>query len=202
MSLLPFVLTPGASFALTVNAAATGDRRAGLRVTLGTAMGLALIAAVAGLSGLGAFVASHELIRAWFQLLGGALLFGFGAVPLIKTWRARNRTEPRPSAPHPTRLMGWAFVAVVTNVKALAIYLIVVPPLLSPTAPQLGSYATVAAIHSGMVLLWLCLITALITRTPAIARNPRVTLNLQLASSAALLLLGAQSIATGFLELG
>lgn len=48
--LLPFVLSPGASFALTLSGAAGGDRTAGLRVGIGTSIGIALIAAVAGLS--------------------------------------------------------------------------------------------------------------------------------------------------------
>lgn len=195
------MLTPGASFALTVDAAAAGDRRAGLRVTVGTAAGLALIAVVAGVSGLGTFVASHEPVRAWFQILGGAFLICFGAIPLVKAWTARRRRETERAVHHPTRLMAWAFVVVVTNVKALVIYLILVPPILSPEVPAIGGYVIVATIHSAMVLLWLCLITALITRVPAIATNPRVTLVLRVASSTALLFLGAQSVATGILEL-
>ena len=69
--LLPFVLSPGASFALTLTGATAGDRTAGLRVGIGTSIGIALIAAVAGLSGVGNLVAANELIRAWFETIGG-----------------------------------------------------------------------------------------------------------------------------------
>ena len=45
LTLLPFVLTPGASFTITVGAAVEGDRRAALHVWAGTALGLGVIAA-------------------------------------------------------------------------------------------------------------------------------------------------------------
>jgi threonine/homoserine/homoserine lactone efflux protein len=57
---LPFVLSPGASFTITVTNAASGDRLSPIKVWAGTAIGIGLIALAAGLSGLGALVVSHQ----------------------------------------------------------------------------------------------------------------------------------------------
>ena len=199
--LLPFVLSPGASFALTVRGAASGDRAAGLRVGLGTAGGTAAIAAVAGISGVGVWVASDTSTRAWFEIVGGVLLVGFGVAPLVRTWRRRRRIGSQPTGVPPGRLVAWALVAVVTNVKALTLYFVVVPSMIPDAASPLGGYAMVAAVHIALLFVWLTLITVLITRVPAISTNPRVTVALQLAASGALIVLGVQSSVSGIFAL-
>ncbi|WP_213817135.1 LysE family translocator [Glaciihabitans sp. dw_435] len=197
LTLLPFVLSPGASFALTVSGAAAGDRTAGLRVGLGTALGIALIATVAGISGIGTVVASNSLIRGWFEIVGGLLLLIFGAVPLRRLWNARNRGEPEQPRTRPVHLIAWGFVAVITNVKALTLYVLVVPPTIPTGASALGGYAIIAIVHIAMLLIWLGLITALITRAPAITNRGLVMVGLQLMASGVLIALGIQSIING-----
>jgi threonine/homoserine/homoserine lactone efflux protein len=199
--LLPFVLSPGASFALTVSGAATGDRAAGLRVGLGTALGITLIAAVAGTSGVGVVVASNTLIRAWFEIVGGLLLIAFGAAPLVKTWRARSPAASQRSEPRPVRLVAWGFVAVITNAKALALYVIVVPSTMSAEASPFAGYATIAAVHIALLFVWLALIAVLITRVPAIAHSHRIMMGLQLAASGVLIGLGVHSGISGLVAL-
>ncbi len=191
--LLPFVLSPGASFALAVSGAAAGDRAAGLRVAIGTTAGILVLATVAGISGLGAFVAADAVVRAWFEVTGGVLLVAFGAVPLIRARRARQRGDEARSKARPSRLVIWSFAIVVSNPKALAVYLVVVPPLIPVETSSLGGYLTIAAVHGVMMFAWLGLITVLITRVPAIATRPRITTVLQYVASLMLILLGLQS---------
>lgn len=199
--LLPFVLAPGASFALTISGAANGDRTAGLRVGLGTSIGIALIATVAGVSGVGLFVASHELIRAWFEIVGGLLLIVFGATPLVKILRTQKRHGSLRSAPRSGRLVAWSFVAVVTNIKALALYVIVVPSVIPGVKPALQEYAVVAAVHIVMLFGWLVLISALVAKAPAIAKRPRIAMALQAVASGVLIVLGVQSCVSGLAAL-
>ena len=199
--LLPFVLSPGASFALTISGAAAGDRAAGLCVGLGTSIGIALIAAVAGISGVGLFVASNELIRAWFEIIGGLLLIGFGVMPLMQYWLAGARGGAGRREPRPVRLVAWGFVAVVTNVKALTLYVIVVPSNIPGETSALEGYATIAAVHIVMLLAWLALVTVLVTQVPAIADKPRITIVLQALTSGALIVLGVQSSVSGLILL-
>ena len=199
--ILPFVLAPGASFALTISGAAAGDRAAGLRVGLGTSIGIALIAAVAGISGVGLFVASNELIRVWFEIVGGLLLIGFGVRPLMKFWRARTRGGAERSEPRPVRLVAWGFVAVVTNVKALALYVIVVPSNIPGETSAFEGYATIAAVHIVMLLAWLALVTALVTQVPLIADKPRIAIVLQALATGALIVMGVQSSVSGLVLL-
>ncbi|MEO7017476.1 MAG: LysE family transporter [Leifsonia sp.] len=199
--LLPFVLSPGASFALTIGGAAAGDRAAGLRVGFGTSIGIALIAAVAGISDVGLLVASNELIRAWFEILGGLLLIGFGVMPLVKSWRARRRGGSQRSEQRPVRLVAWGFVAVVTNVKALALYVIVVPSTIPGGTSALEGYATIAAVHIVMLFVWLALVTVLVARVPAIADRPRIAVVLQALASGVLIVLGVQSSVSGLATL-
>lgn len=156
-----------------------------------------MIAAATGLSGLGELVADHPVVRAWFEIIGAALLITFGALPLIKAWRARSLAEGRARAARPRRLVAWALVTVVTNAKAWAIYVVVVPPALSAGTPALEGYTWVAAVHIVILFAWLGFLGALITRVPAIATRPRIVVGLQLAASAMLIVMGVQSGASG-----
>lgn len=199
--LLPFVLSPGASFALTLTGATAGDRTAGLRVGIGTSIGIALIAAVAGLSGVGNLVAANELIRALFETIGGLLLIGFGAMPLLKSWRARKKGGSPRSTTRPSRLLLWSFIAVVTNVKALALYVIVVPSVIPGEKPAIYEYAVVATVHIAMLLGWLALVGALVANVPAIANRPRITTVLQALATGVLVVLGVLSCVAGIATL-
>ena len=166
LTLLPFVVTPGASFTITVSAAADGDRRASLRVWGGTALGIALIAGAAALSGIGDYVESSQTARTVFGLLSGAVLLGLavGAGRRVRAVLVADITETRPQQ----RLVLWAFVALVTNVKALSLYALVLPAALVPGAAGLAAYACSAAVHIVMLLVWLSVVGALVRRTPAL----------------------------------
>jgi len=192
LTLLPSVLTPGASFTITVGAAVDGDRRASLRVWAGTALGIALIAVAAGVSGVGDYVASSQTARTAFGLVSGAVLVGLA---LGSGLRARavltdGVTEARPQR----RLVLCAFLAVITNVKALSLYAVVLPTAVTASTDSLTTFATTAAVHIAMLLAWLTLVGALVRRTPALRRSDRARAALFAVAALALAALGLRSI--------
>lgn len=195
ITLLPFVIAPGASFALTLRAATSGDRAAAVRVWAGTSLGLLLIAFVAATTGLGVVVAAEPRIRAAFEVVGGIVLIALAVLPALSA-RRRGASPRPPTQSSASRLVFAALVAVVTNVKALTLYLIVVPPLLA-TGSSLGGFLGFAAVHSVMVLIWLAIVTLLVTRVPAIATSRRIRTALQVIASLVLAWLGVLSIASG-----
>jgi threonine/homoserine/homoserine lactone efflux protein len=166
---LPFVLSPGASFTMTVANAAKGDRLSPVKVWVGTAGGIAIIASVAGLSGLGALVMSHPPIRLIFGIVGGCVLAGFGVFTLVK---ASQRSPERPGqTTNTTRLVLWSFAAVMTNVKALSLYVLVVPTISVRGLAGFGLYGCFAAVHMVMQLAWLALVGVAVLRLPGAARS-------------------------------
>jgi threonine/homoserine/homoserine lactone efflux protein len=191
-TLLPFVISPGASFTITVGAATEGDRRASLRVWAGTALGIASIAVVAALSGLADYVASSQTARTAFGLVGGAVLLGLavGAGLRARTVLTVGITETRPKP----RLVLWAFLALITNVKALSLYAVVLPAALIPGANSLRTYALCAATHTVMLLAWLTLVGALVRRTPVLRSSPRARAALFSVTALAMAALGVRSI--------
>jgi threonine/homoserine/homoserine lactone efflux protein len=193
---LPFVLSPGASFGITVNSAVGGDRRAPLRVWIGTSLGIALIAVSLGISGLGVSVIGYPVVLLVFRLLGGAVLLSLGTVSLVKAIRAWNRPlpEPRPA----TRLVLWSFLAVVTNVKALSLYVLVVPTTAGTGPTGLPLYALFAAIHIAMMFVWLTLVGLIVRTLPLLQTSPRARGILIAATSAILIYLGIDLVISSF----
>ena len=63
LTALPFVVSPGASFAITVDAVSKGDFRAPTKVWAGTSVGIVAVVSVAALSGLGSFLDDHQTTR-------------------------------------------------------------------------------------------------------------------------------------------
>lgn len=198
-SVVPIVLAPGASFALTVAGAAAGTPRAGLRVAGGVALALAFIAVVACLSPLGAMVADDERLRTALGLVGGGALLALGlriavgALPRKRKLTAAAttaETAARPEAVAPTPpaasappLVQRAFLTTIVNPKALAVYLAVVPAVATSAAsplPLVG--AAFAATHATLTTGWLVLVGWSIGRAPALLR-PRPRLALQLAAA-------------------
>ncbi|QSB05640.1 LysE family translocator [Natronoglycomyces albus] len=152
---IPFVLSPGASFALTLSHAASGLRLAWLYVMAGTAGGTFVMAFLVGATGLGEALTANLLGRSMLEVTGGAVLICFGLILLRKGF---GRDTEVADAPDTSRLVRWSFVTVVANPKALSLYLVVVPSLASPQLRGLTLLLAFAAIHMGLHTLWLFLV--------------------------------------------
>lgn len=188
---LPFVISPGASFTITIGAATLGDRRAPVKVWAGTSLGIILIAGIAGLSGIGQLIAGSDSAQTLFGITGGAVLIALGVISLIKTLhftpQAREPIQPNP------RLVLWAFLAVITNVKAISLYALVVPTLYGAGASGLALFLAFAAVHMILLLLWLGLLGEVVKRIPALGTARRARTILLLFTAATLIFLGSRT---------
>ena len=198
---IPFVVSPGASFVLTLEAAVAGDRRAPLGVWIGTALGISIIALIAGLSGLGDIIMRDHVMRVVLRLVGGSILIFFGAASLFKVRKPPSDTglqTPEPGRHRQRRvhegLTIRAFLIVITNVKALSLYLLIVPTITHGGITGLPLYVAFAATHIVLLFVWLALISCLVFAVPVIARTPVIQVGLRAFAGLALIILGAKSM--------
>lgn len=168
---LPFVLSPGASFSLVLAHTMTGSRNAAGKVILGTGAGLFALAAVVGLSGIGAILQAHPLARALVTVAGAIVLSVLGARMIVAGLRGRQGSST--GTAEPGNLAMWSFVVVITNAKALTLYLVVVPTVASGELAGAQPYLAFAAVHTVLQALWLGGVAAMATRLPEAARSPR-----------------------------
>ena len=187
---LPFVISPGASFTITVTSVAGGDRRSPFKVWAGTALGISVLALLVTLTGIGGLVAGSPTAQQVFAVVGGAVLIAFGGLTLR---RGLRRGDDRlPSVPAPARLVAWSFLALVTNVKALTLYVVVVPT----TGAALSSpllYLVFGVVHITMLLVWLVLVAHLVALVPT-RHSDRVRRVLSALGGTFMVALGTQSV--------
>ncbi|MDN4640632.1 LysE family transporter [Agreia sp. PsM10] len=197
LTALPFVVSPGASFTITVGAALAGDRRAGIRVWAGTALGILIIAAVFGASGFGTLIAGNRTTMTIWGLVGGAALIAFGLMALMRALRNWDQSlgDSTPAA----RLVGLSFVAVITNVKALSLYVVVVPALRGTGLSGLTLFLVFAMTHIALMLVWLLLVTLTVSAFPSLGRSSRARGVLLVAAAVVLILLGGATAVTAVL---
>lgn len=192
LTALPFVISPGASFAITVDAASSGDRRAAVKVWAGTTLGITVIASIAAISGIGRFLAENDTARTIFGVAGGAVLVLLGASSLVKALKSRHpsASKARPAG----QLVLWAFLALITNIKALSLYALVVPGL--DTAALVGPalFFLFAGVHVVMLLLWLTLLGEAVRRIPSVGTSPRVRAGLLSIAAVTLIVIGTRTL--------
>jgi threonine/homoserine/homoserine lactone efflux protein len=191
-TVLPFVVSPGASFTITISATVTGDRWAPVKVWVGTSLGILVIAGVAGLSGLGHLISDSDVARTLFGLAGGLVLITLGVTTLIKTLRP-ERGSGELQRPGPW-LIFWAFLTVIANVKALSLYVLVVPAMHGAGGTGAVLFLAFAAVHIVMLLAWLLLLGAAVTVIPGLGTSQRARTVLLLLAAAALIVLGGRTL--------
>lgn len=195
LSVLPLVVTPGASFTLVSTRGLAGDRRGAGLVILGTACGIVVHAILAGV-GLAAIVLrSAELYRG-VRLMGALCLIGLGLSLIWKSYRSRSDAAETlstsvPASPGSTWL--GAFVANVLNVKAATIYLTLAPQFIASSQVGVWPMLTLAAAHIVVMLAWLGLWAAGLTHLSERLDPRRWTRRLDVAGGAVLVGLGTRS---------
>ncbi len=189
----PFVVSPGASFTLTIGAAAEGDFWSPLKVWAGTSLGIVVIAGVAGATGVGTFVATNDTAGLLFGLVGGIILMAFGVAAAVKAFGSSAGTA---SAINGSRgsLVLWSFIVVISNVKALSLYAVVVPIATDTGLTGVSLYAAFAATHIVLLLVWLSLLGLGVRRLPLLAQSPLARRILVGGAGAMMFLLGIRSI--------
>lgn len=169
--LLPFVLSPGASFSLVLTHTVAGSRTAVGKVIAGTGAGLFVLAALVGLTGLGAALQADPFARG-LVTIGGALVLAVIGGRMISRG-VTGRRGGSAGADEPKHLVAWSFVVLLTNAKALTLYLVVVPTLPSHDLTGAQPYVLFAAVHTALQGLWLVTVSVLAKRLPSAIRSPR-----------------------------
>lgn len=191
LTAIPFVVSPGASFAITVDAASTGDRLAAVKVWAGTALGIAVVASIAAVSGLGRFFAQHDVARTIFGIVGGVVLVALGVSALVKALRSLR--QPLPVARRSDRYFLWSFFALITNIKALSLYVLVVPGLSATPGTGSAVFFLFAGTHIVLLLVWLTLLSEGVRRIPSVGTSPRVRAGLLGLAAITLIGVGGQA---------
>jgi threonine/homoserine/homoserine lactone efflux protein len=182
---LPLVVTPGASFALTVAGAVERTRWIGARIAVGTATAISLIAAAVCCTPL-----AHLL-----GYVGAVVLFALAA----RVAYSAMSTENRPGAREPgaRSASARAFMTTIVNPKALAVYLVVVPGVAVSLGQSLRSIGVVFAVtHIVCTFGWLTAVDAAIQRARWLGQ-PRSRRVLKLAAAIGLIVTGVILLLTG-----
>ena len=190
LTALPFVVSPGASLAITVDATSKGELRAPTKVWAGTSVGIVAVASAAALSGIGSFLDGQPTVRQMFTVVGGAVLMVLGITSGVRAVRSIRR--PMTAFRSSGGLIPWAFVALITNVKALTLYIVVVPHLRGGDLGTGALIPTFAAIHILMLLAWQALLGQVVRRIPRLSTSPPLRACLAGLASASLIAMGAQ----------
>jgi threonine/homoserine/homoserine lactone efflux protein len=178
---LPLVVTPGASFALTVAGAVERTRWIGARI----AVCCTPLARALGDSGL-----AHLL-----GYVGAVVLFALAA--RVAHSAMRTQSQPGRREPGARSASARAFMTTIVNPKALAVYLVVVPGVAVSLGQSLRSIGVVFAVtHIACTFGWLTAVDAAIQRARWLGQ-PRSRRVLQLAAAAGLVVTGAILLLTG-----
>lgn len=183
VALVPVVVSPGASLSLLLVEVAAGNRHGPRQVATGTALGASTIAIALGVIGLGNLVVQSPVVLSVFALVGGLMLVALGLRTLLSRRVGWSTPRRRPGA------LRSAYLTVITNPKALAVYLFVAPQTLPAHAATIG-YLSFAAVHALLIFSWLPTFGAGVRRVPALTTSPRWRLRLGVANGAYLILLG------------
>jgi len=191
---LPLVITPGASFALTVAGAVERSRWIGVRIAIGTAAAISVIAAAVCFTPLALTLSDSRLARL-LGYVGAAVLFALAArvgYAAIRTGHPAGGRQPGARS-----ASARAFMTTIVNPKALAVYLVVVPGVAVSLGQSLRSIGVVFAVtHIACTFGWLTAVDAAIQRARWLGQ-PRSRRVLQLAAAAGLVVTGAFLLLTG-----
>lgn len=184
--LLPFVLTPGASLALTTERAAAKDPRGVAAVIVGTSVGIVALTICSGFVGV---VLTDGPWRSAITVVGGLVLVAFGVRGLLATYSRHPRRE------RPTRMSAPVAAGVMlANPKALTLYLAAVPAVMPP-GPLPVVLTVVAVAHVVLQTTWLATAGWALGRLSD--RSPRWAFSLGVVSAVALVVVGAVLVVTG-----
>ena len=160
------VISPGPSFALTVQTSARAGRGAGLIVAVALSLG-ALLWAAAAMFGLQALFARFEWLYVGLRLAGAAYLIYLA----IMLWRAAARQgdeKPLETGPirDPLRIFMHALLVQLANPKVMVFFGSIFVALLPPQAP-IWVFAAVLGIVAVNEFWWYALVSLLFSAGPA-----------------------------------
>ncbi|PKB90423.1 hypothetical protein A8A01_07090 [Ewingella americana] len=162
LAILPVALSPGASFTLAMNNAVQQGMRGTGRIILGTLLGIYTHALLAGL-GITRLIAAYPALMNTIKIIGTAYLI-YLAIRLIRS--GLNAQDLAFTSGNPSTGIKEAYLANVLNIKAIMLYLTVVPAFAGSDANP-WSYLVLASIHVAIMALWLLFAGQMLIRSAA-----------------------------------
>ena len=191
-------VTPGADTMLVIRSVMSRGREAGLMTTLGISCGLLVHGVLSGLGVSLILVRSAMLFEA-VKLIGAGYLIYLGAKSLWSLRRGAGDAFVVPSAEPETETSPRAWRSLVEgmlnnilNPKVAIFYLAFLPQFISPGDNVLGKSILLAGIHWGEGILWLSLVTLLLSRVRAWLTHPRVRQTIEAVTGTVLIAFGVR----------
>lgn len=162
LAILPVALSPGASFTLAINNTVQHGMRGTGRIILGTLLGIYTHALLAGL-GITQLIAAYPALMNTIKIIGTAYLI-YLAIRLIRS--GLNAQDLAFTSGNRSTGIKEAYLANVLNIKAIMLYLTVVPAFAGGGATP-WSYLVLASIHVAVMALWLLFAGQMLIRSAA-----------------------------------
>jgi len=162
LAILPVALSPGASFTLAMNNAVQQGMRGTGRIILGTLLGIYTHALLAGL-GITRLIAAYPALMNTIKIIGTAYLI-YLAIRLIRS--GLNAQDLAFTSSNRSTGIKEAYLANVLNIKAIMLYLTVVPAFAGSGATP-WSYLILASIHVAIMAVWLLVAGQMLNRSAA-----------------------------------
>ncbi|MBI6530407.1 LysE family translocator [Proteus vulgaris] len=149
ITLLPIIISPGASFTIALDNTLTYGIKGLLITIIGTALGIVTHGFLVGL-GITKLVVSSPSAFMVLTILGNLYLIYLG-ISLIRSGLKASKST---IIIHQKASIKTAYIANVLNPKAIMLYLVVVSSY-AGAKPTLGNYLALSSIHILMMSLWL-----------------------------------------------
>lgn len=149
ITLLPIIISPGASFTIALDNTLTYGVKGLLITIIGTALGIITHGLLVGL-GITRLLVSSPSAFMVLTILGNMYLIYLG----ISLIRSGLNASKNTTIIHQKASIKTAYIANVLNPKAIMLYLVVVSSYAGAT-PTLGNYLALSSIHILMMSIWL-----------------------------------------------
>jgi threonine/homoserine/homoserine lactone efflux protein len=169
------ILSPGPAIVLAIRNATAFGVRSVLWSSLGNVLGVCCVSAACML-GLGALLASSNLLFGAVKVLGALYLFYLGARQLLGSAPALHMETDAASskaAISRTQLSREAFLTAITNPKAILFFSALFPQFINAQAPLIGQYFIFTGIFAALSFTSLMGYALLAARARSLLARPR-----------------------------
>ncbi|MDI9916224.1 LysE family translocator [Rhodococcus sp. IEGM 1379] len=184
-------LVPGPDMAVVTQAALTGGRSAGFRVSVGIVSGL-LVWGLLTVLGLSAILAASAEAYTAVKLAGAAYLIYLGVRALWQSRASASVHGPNASVLHKAGTWKTGFTTNLLNPKIAVFYTGLLPQLVPAGWPTGPSLALLVLIHVAISIAWLATYVVLLSRARSTFEKPKVRQMLERVTGTVLLGFGAK----------